>query len=94
MNASEMRRSRASRRRRAAALIAQPSAVATTAAPSTSQKCACWFSQLTSTFGRASRIARSASGATTTASQTLGSGFSLTPYLGSNGVENLKPRSG
>ena len=49
MNASEMSRRRASRRRRAATLTAQPSAVASAAAPSTSQKCACWFSQVTST---------------------------------------------
>ena len=46
MKASEMRKSRASRLLRAATLTAQPSAVATAAAPSTSQKWAGWFSQL------------------------------------------------
>ena len=40
MNASEMSSSRASRRRRAAVVTLNPSAVATSAAPSTSQKCA------------------------------------------------------
>ena len=79
MNASEMRKSRASRRRRAAVLTAQPSAVATAAAPSTSQKCACWFSQLTSIAGRASRIASRTSGAATTASHV---------------AENIEPGSG
>ena len=43
--ASEIRSSRASRRRRAAVVTLKPSAVATSAAPSTSQKCAGWFSQ-------------------------------------------------
>ena len=69
MNASEMRRSRASRRLRAATLTVQPSAVAIAAAPSTSQKCAGWFSQLTSIAGRARSAAKSTSGAVTAATQ-------------------------
>ncbi len=44
-NASEMRSRRASLRRRAAVVTLKPSAVATSAAPRTSQKCAGWFSQ-------------------------------------------------
>ena len=69
MNASEMRSSRASRLRRAATLTAQPRAVAIAAAPSTSQKCAGWFSQVASICGRASSAAKRTSGAVTAATR-------------------------
>ena len=67
MKASEMRTSRASRRRRAAVVTLKPIAVAAMAAPSTSQKWAGWFSHDSSIVGRARSTTRRRSGAKATA---------------------------
>ena len=64
-----MRRSRASRRRRAAVVTPQPRAVAAAAAPRTIQKCAGWFSQCPSMFGRTSSAAKTRSGEAASATQ-------------------------
>ena len=53
-----MRKSRASRRRRAAALTAEPRPTLADAAASTSQKCAGWLSQRSSAPGCPSMTAK------------------------------------
>jgi hypothetical protein len=65
MKAREIKNSRASCRRRAATVTRYPNVTVMAAAATTSQKCAGWFSQCTSSAGRSRGTASRTSGAAT-----------------------------